>query len=459
MVILKYARIFSLVLFAVLLSANLAAAQDPVTITWYVGLGAGGQPQQIAAQEQVVEEFNALHDDIELEIVIVDNAVAYDTLSTLIASGEAPDIVGPVGVDGSNAYAEYFLNLAPLVEATGYDLTQYDEASVNFYRPAEEGDEVLYGIPFAVFPSFLYFNRDLFDEAGLPYPPQEYGAPYIDADGNEREWSIETMSEIAKLLTVDANGNDPTMEGFDPENIVQFGFVQQWSAPNPRADATLFGAGSFVDENGDAVIPEHWRAAFHWYHDAIWEEHFMPSLAYTNSDLLAAGNPFNSGNVAMAQSHLWYTCCLADAGGNWDIAALPSYNGTVTAKFHADTFRILNTTEHPEEAFTVLSYLLNDAGPTLLQVYGGLPARVADQDAFFAALDETYPQGVNWQVAIDSIAYADNPSHEGPMPNYARAKERLAAFQTLYQSTPDIDIDAELETLRADLQVIFDEAR
>lgn len=453
----KRTRLVLFVLLIALLSVGLVAAQEPVVIQWYVGLGAGGQPQQIEAQNQVVADFNATHDDIELEIILVDNTVAYDTLSTLLSSGEAPDIVGPVGVDGSNAYADYFLNLAPLVDAAGYDLSRYDEASVNFYRPEGEGEDVLYGIPFAVFPSFLYFNRDLFDEAGLAYPPQAAGEPYV-LDGEELEWNIETMSMVAELLTVDINGNDPTVDGFDPENVEQFGFVQQWSAPNARADATLFGSGSFVDGEGNATIPDHWREAYRWYHSAIWERHFMPSAAYANSDLLSAGNPFNSGRVAMAQSHLWYTCCLGDAGGNWDIAVLPSYNGTITAKFHADTFRILNTTEHPEEAFAVLSYLLNDAGPTLLQVYGGLPAATADQTAFFEGLDASYPQGVNWQVALDSIAFADNPSHEGPMPNYARAKERLGQFQTLYQSSPDIDIDAEIDILVADLQAIFDEA-
>ena len=46
----------------------------------------------------------------------------------------------------------------------------------------------------------------------------------------------------------------------------------------------------------------------------------------------ATGNPFQSGNVAMALSHLWYTCCATaqDEEGNfvddpnWDIAAVPA---------------------------------------------------------------------------------------------------------------------------------------
>jgi len=144
---------------------------------------------------------------------------------------------------------------------------------------------------------------------------------------------------------------------------------------------------------------------------------------------------------------------------NWDIAATPSYNGQITSKLHADTFRILKTTEHPDEAFTVLAYLLDDAAPDLLLVYGAMPAHKSLQKAFFEGLDEKYPQGVDWQVAIDSLSYADHPSHESWMPNFAKADDRIKAFQSLYENTPDLDLDAELDKLRDDLQAIFDEAK
>jgi multiple sugar transport system substrate-binding protein len=123
-----------------------------------------------------LEAFNASHDNIKLVLAIVQNDVAYDQLCTEIASGNAPDIVGPVGIRGANEFLGLWLDLQPLVDATGYDLGQYDEATVEFYR--EDGG--LTGIPFAVFPSVIYFNRDLFDEAGLDYPPQAYGEPYAD---------------------------------------------------------------------------------------------------------------------------------------------------------------------------------------------------------------------------------------------------------------------------------------
>jgi multiple sugar transport system substrate-binding protein len=441
---------------AIMLGAlSLSFAQEPVKVVWYVGLGAGGQPEQVEAQNKVVADFNASHPDIVLEIQIVDNNVAYDTLSTLIASaavggGQAPDIIGPVGQDGSNAFAGRYLGLDALIESTGYDVSQFDEGAVEAYRV----DGELIGLPFATFPTSIYFRRDLFDEAGLNYPPQVYGEPYVMPDGTEVEWTMDTLREVAMMLTVDSNGADATMDDFNAESIEQWGFISQWN--EPRGISTMFGASSLVAEDGNAQLPQAWVDAFNWYYNGMWADHFIPTASQDGSDLLAAGNAFSSGRVAMAHTHLWYTCCVGTIN-TWDMAVMPSHNGVTTAKLHGDTFRILNTTQNPEAAFEVLTYLLGEAAPTLLQVYGGMPARAEQTEAFFAALDETFPQGVNWQVAVDSLAYADSPNHEYNMPNYLKAKDRIGAFQTLYGGDGALDINAALETLVADLDAIFDE--
>lgn len=436
-------------LFALILGSFPALAQDTVTITWFVGLGAGGQPEQIEAQNAVVEAFNASHDDIQIELIIVDNNVAADTLGTLIATGDAPDIVGPVGLEGSNAFAGNFLDLEPLIESSGFDVAQYDPAAVESYRT----DEGLVGLPFATFPSFIYYRRDLFDESEVPYPPAAYGETYADGE----EWDMAKVREVGMLLTLDENGYNATEAEFDPEAIVQWGFVSQWN--EPRGHASMFGAENPIDADGNAFLPESWSVGLQWFYDGTWVDHFIPTGPQSNSDILANGNAFSSGNVAMAHTHLWYTCCLGEVTDNWDIAPMPSYNGVITAKLHGDTFRIMSSTEHPEEAFEVLTYLITgDAAAQLLQVYGGMPALESMQADFFAALDETYPQGVNWQVAIDSLAYADSPNHQSYVPNFLRVKDRIEQFYILYQNTPDLDIQAELETLIADLQVLYDTA-
>jgi multiple sugar transport system substrate-binding protein len=438
-----------------------ATAQEPVTVTWFVGLGTGTSDQQIEAQNQVVEEFNATHDDIELVINIAASfETGRDALSTMIAAGTPPDIVGPVGVGGSNAFSDQWLDLRPLVEATGYDLSVYDPALLSLYETPDGG---LVGIPFAVFPSITYYNRDLFDEAGLNYPPQEFDAPYIMPDGTEVEWNYDTVAEIAKILTVDANGNDATMEEFDPENIVQFGLRFQWAGL--RLLWTNFQPEDWYDEESNTItIPESWRTATEWVHNAVWNEYFIPNTTYGASELLGNDNAFNSGNLAMAIVPLWYTCCLGDSVGNfeWDIAVVPkSLDGEYHVAIDADTFRITKGSANPEAAFTVLSYLLNEAVPTLAPVYGAFPARPEYQDDWVEGQNERYPFDVNWQVAIDSLAYA-NPielHHESDHPNWQKGADRVAAFNTLLfgDTGAEIDVNAELDTLEADLNAIINE--
>jgi hypothetical protein len=45
------------------------------------------------------------------------------------------------------------------------------------------------------------------------------------------------------------------------------------------------------------------------------------------------------------------------------------------------------------------------------------------------------------------------------MPNFLKASDTYATFGAKYQSTPGLDIDAELDTLQAELQTVFDEVQ
>lgn len=436
------------------------AAGDRVQVRWFVGLGAGSDEPTFAPQQAVVEKFNASQDKIELVLEIVDNDVAYDTLATQIAAGNAPDLVGPVGIRGRDSFKGAWMDLQPYIDAAGYDLSDFDPALVEFYQVKEEGQ---LGIPFAIFPSFMIYNKDLFDEGGLPYPPHNYGDPYIDENGEEQPWNMDTLRTLSMKLTVDANGLDATMDGFDPENIVQFGFQNQWT--DPRGIGTFFGAGSLVDDAGNAQIPANWETAWRWTYDGWWTDWFIPNGPYGGADFLQGpGGPFSSGNLAMIHMHMWYVApwALGDVAFGWDLAATPDYNGVVTSKMHADTFGILKGAAHPDEAFEVLTYLLSAEGSAdLLNIYGGMPARLSMQGDYFDSYGATnFPgQEIDWKVVVDSMAYADNPNHESWMPSFQETTDRYNEFWNLLANTPDADFDAELAALLADLQSIFDAAR
>ena len=446
------------------LSVSIAGAQDRVRIRWYVGLGAGTDAPLVAAQEAVVADFNESQDEIELVLEIVDNAQAYDVLSTQIAAGNAPDIVGPMGIRGRASFPGAWLDLTPQIEANNYDLSDFDPALIDFYRVEGEGQ---LGIPFAVFPSFLMYNVDLFDEAGIPYPPSAYGEPYTDWEGNEHEWNTDALAAVAKILSVDINGNDATMEEYDTGNIVQFGYGNQFT--DVRGRATLFGSANFVDADGNAVIPDAWREAEQWYHNAMWNDYFYPNAVYSGSEIMGGGsaNWFDTGNMGMITIHLWFLGWgTANLDAAWDFAAVPGHNGVTTAKLHADTFGVMNSSEHPDEAFTVLTYLLGERAADLTSLYGGMPARLSLQDDFIertvAAQSETYPDvdwaNLNWDVVLAGLQHPDNPNHEEGMPSFLEASARYGEYGQLVDNNGDEDVDAALDALRDDLQAIFDAA-
>ena len=79
-------------------------APGQTEIRWYCCLGGGDAPEQVDVEKKVVEEFNASHPNIHLTFEAVPYAGANDALATEIASGNGPDIVGPVGIGGANAF-------------------------------------------------------------------------------------------------------------------------------------------------------------------------------------------------------------------------------------------------------------------------------------------------------------------------------------------------------------------
>jgi multiple sugar transport system substrate-binding protein len=431
------------------------AAPGQTEIRWYCCLGGGDAPEQVEVEKQVVEAFNASHPDIHLTFEAVPYAGANDALATEIASGNGPDIVGPVGIGGANAFHGQWLDLAPLIASTNYDLSGFPPDAVDNYKL----DDGQVGIPFAIYPSVLFYVPSLFEEAGLNPPPHTYGETYTMPDGSEVDWDYDTITEVAKILTVDGNGKDATDPAFDPTKIVQWGFEPQ--RDDLRGMGAYFGAGSLAAADGTtAQIPEPWKAAWqHWY-DSMWTDHVsMTGPQFESRDLNPEDYPFFTGNVAMSNNFLWSTYGLEGLEGDWDIAAVPSYNGQTTSAFNADTFRILKDTEHPEEAFTVLSYLLGEAAPDLLATYGGMPARTDEQAAFFAGQDETFTQEPDWQVAIDSIQFADNPNFEAFMPAYNETLGLVGAggkYTTRWGTEPGLDMAAEFEALRAEIQAIWD---
>ena len=429
----------------------------PVEIRWYCCLGGGEAPEQKTVEDKVVADFNASHPNIKLTLEIVTYDQANGQLTTEIQSGNGPDIVGPVGIGGANAFHGQWLDLAPLIAKNNYDLSGFPANVVDIYKL----DEGQVGIPFAIYPSALFYKKGLFQEAKLSEPPHKYGDKYTMPDGSQVDWNYDTAMKVAQLLTVDKNNKDATQTGFDPKKIAQWGLELQ--RDDLRGMGAYFGSGSLAAPGGKTVtIPDAWKAAWKYYYDAIWTNHVsLTGPQFESKDINPKDYPFFNGYTAMSENFLWSTYGVADAGDDWDLAAIPSYNGQSTVAFNADTFRILKGSKHPDEAFQVLSYLLGDAAPDLLKAYGGFPARTADQAAGIAALQSQFKNTVDWQVAIDGIGKADEPNFESFMPAYNESLGLVGSggkYLTKWGNTAGLDMDKEIQSLQDDLQAIWNKA-
>ena len=433
-------------------SAPPAASQagEPVEIEWFVGLGTGENEEQIPQEEAVVKAFNDSQDAVELKLTVVDNTEASDTLATRIAAGDAPDIIGPIGIRGLQSFGDQLLDLSPYI--TPEDTAGIDPALVEAYKV--DGKQI--GIPMAVYPSFFYYNKSLFEEAGVAEPPHAVGEQY-----EGKPWNWATVRELAQKLTVDANGNDATSADFDPENVVQWGLDAQFTENDARAWSTIFGGSGSVlaDDGTTAQWPDNWKTGLQFFYDAIWKDHIAPNSTQVQS--LADGNTFQSGRIAMDVVHQWYTCCVYPGEGtpavtDWDIAVLPEGpDGNVTSTLHADTIGIMDSTENPEAAYAALAFLTKS--PELITTWGAMPAIESQRDAFFATQTEKFaPLEIDWNVSTEMLGYPDNPSHEAFMPNFAEADSANKDLGSKLWTTPDLDFDATIQEHIETLQGLFD---
>jgi multiple sugar transport system substrate-binding protein len=447
-----------------------SVAPGVTVVRWYCCLGAGNDPRQVKVETKVINDFNSSHTDIQIQGEFVNYTEAYDTLATEIAGGNPPDIVGPVGFGGANAFSGHWLDLAPLIQRTGYDISQFESSAVDYFKVGTAQE----GLPFAIYPSELYYQRGMFAEIGINEPPHKYGDQYVAtgpaaaalnvSDGTSVPWDYNTARTLAMLLTVDKGNKDATESGFDPANIAQYGFEPQ--RDDLRGLGAYWGAGSLVGSDGSAQIPEPWSTAWKWYYNGMWTDHFIMDGSHFNDPNVwnPDGVPFCDGKIAMAENFLWSTYCLAGAGDNWDIAAIPAYNGTQTAAFNADTFRIWKDTKNPDASFTVLQYFLGDAAGKLTQTYGAMPAREELRQNFFDTLSSGFNlrKPVDWQVAIDGIDHADVPNFESPLPTnksgentYNESVSAISTYATRWYSQAGLDIDQQVSQMKQDLQTIW----
>ncbi|NLX08199.1 MAG: extracellular solute-binding protein [Chloroflexi bacterium] len=430
------------------------AQDDPVLVRIYVGLGTGYLPEQQAAQVALADEWNATHEDIKIEFEFHDNETARDELLTRVAAGDPPAIVGPAGVRSVYETSNLWADVSDLIErdAAELNLDDFDAASLNLY---ELGDKTI-ALPFGFYPSFVYVNETIFQEAEVELPPLEHGA-----------WTWADLREKAMAVTQDSSGNFLGEEGFDPSAIEVYGYFPFYT--NFRASVILFSpedAGVQLNDDGSVTATFNQPAiqeAVQFYHDGIFTDTFIPNIDAENAISEGVTNPFVSGRVGMGVSHTWLFTGMLEAINSgaftdqWNVYPSPTAsNGVTTARVHADTFAIMDAFKDREAAWEVLKWLASgEPALTLATTYGAMPARLSLRSDWEETWLEAFPQ-LNLDVVYSALEYLDAPNHEGYMPNYARAWDALEQYWNNLRSNADMDVLADLDAVNAEVQALFD---
>ncbi len=194
-------KVLSMILMLIfLLSAMPALAENEAVSFSYLGSGLEEQTvNQILAS--YTEETGVLTEPVH----ITDGYMT--SLTTMASASTLPD-AGYLDI----AYAINWGEEGMLEDLTGLfsqeQLDSYVEGAKYYTR-----DGKLIGISGALETIVLFYNKNMFDQAGIPYPPTD----------PDEAWTWEEFLDVCNQLTVDGNGKHPDEEGFDANNIISYG--------------------------------------------------------------------------------------------------------------------------------------------------------------------------------------------------------------------------------------------
>jgi multiple sugar transport system substrate-binding protein len=195
---LKRTVCYPLALIALLFGVAAAPQAAPVTLRLQVSLS----PQELKTFQPALEALDEAHPEGDVALETVPQADFSQNLNAQIAAGTLPDVVRVPGL-----LVQQWLRQGAFLDLTDRlgdaDLDDFYPGPLEQFRWQDK----LWGLPDTAAPELVFYNKAMFDAAGLAYPTDD--------------WTFEEMRRAAIQLTLDADGRNPTDSDFDPETIVQ----------------------------------------------------------------------------------------------------------------------------------------------------------------------------------------------------------------------------------------------
>ena len=143
------------------------ASAEKVTITWW---HISTAEEHKALWQKLADEYMAAHPNVNIEITVLENEAFKTKLTTVMQSGEPPDIFQSWGGGVMNEYAN-----AGLLKDITADLDADGGAWRNTFAPGALGvysyKDQNYGVPWDMGMIGFWYNTALFAQAGIDAPP------------------------------------------------------------------------------------------------------------------------------------------------------------------------------------------------------------------------------------------------------------------------------------------------
>jgi multiple sugar transport system substrate-binding protein len=302
--------------------------------------------------EDALQPFEEENPNIDVKIEFRPGDGYWDKLQTEYAGGQAPDItVNQINWIVPGAARGMFVDLNPFIERDQIDMSVY------FYpmEPEWGWNGGIYGGLLYAGGQALYINKDLLAAAGLEFPADD--------------WTWDDMLEYARQLT-------------NPDE-------NQWGLHIGLINPPYWGT-SFIHGSGGTVLNDTYdqctltspeaQAGLQFIADLIFTEEVMPSP----SSLEGQDNPFLTGKVAIYFGGTWEEGQIREAGFDWDFAHMPvnANTGIRNVQMGSNSWSILSTSEHQEEAWQVVKFLMGEGGQRGMMKNGvpGLKSIVESQE-------------------------------------------------------------------------------
>ncbi|MEQ8821139.1 MAG: sugar ABC transporter substrate-binding protein [Sumerlaeia bacterium] len=361
-----------------------------------VRYGRWGLPSEIAAEKELISLFEAQNPDIEIKVEYASWAEYNRKIQAQMAARSAPDVF----LLGGTQFHDY-LALGQIEDLTerfandpSIDLGAYYQAPIEVFTV----DGRRYGMPRDCNTVALYFNKNLFDEAGIAHPTSE--------------WTWPDLLEAAKALTRDHDGDGRTD---------QFGFLASFESMEVHW-------GSFVWQNGGRILSEDRteclldtaaaREALEFYTSLVTEHEVSPDA----SQAAAFGSQmFLTGRVAMTTDGSWMVNNYDEIDAfEWSVVPLPA-GKREAAPVNGLCHVMSSTSPDKEAAWRFIRFMGSEAyQKKLAELRASIPAlksvaespeyladRPAVKEAFLAQFEYAQPLPFTpgfprWEAAIRS---------------------------------------------------------